>query len=274
MIVRLGTILIPAILSLLLGGCERPQPVAEPVPVDPETLALVNGIAITRTDLFTYIGLEANRDLAGTEDVLDELINLELLRQEAVALGIDQEDETRIILRNIETNLLASQVIERRTLQLRFTDAQIQAEYDAQLAVHGPNEYRARHILVDTEEAANALIAQLDAGADFAELAAEHSTDASAQRGGDLGWFAPAQMVPSFSEAVVGLEVGQHTRTPVTTRFGWHVIRLEELRPIEAPPLADLRPQLEEILQARALRAYMDELRQKARIEFPVRPAQ
>lgn len=272
MIVRFTTLLLIAMLLLLLGGCERPEPVSEPAPVDPETLAVVNGVPITRTDLFTYVGLESTHDLAGTEDVLNELINLELLRQEAIAQGIDQEEETRIVLRNVETNLLASQVIERRTLQLRFTDAEIQAEYEAQLAVHGSSEYRARHILVDTEDAASALIALLDAGADFAELATEHSDDTSAQRGGDLGWFTPGQMVPSFAEAALALEPGQHTRAPVATRFGWHVIRLEEIRPIELPALADVRPQLEEILQARALRAYMDELRQNARIDFPIRP--
>lgn len=262
------------VLILLLTACDRSEPVAEIAVSDPEIIARVNGVPITRTDLFTYVGLEGTPDLVGTEDTLDELINLELLRQQAIAQGIDQEEETRLILRNIETNLLASQVLERRIQAMRFSDAEIQAEYDAQIATHGSTEYRARHILVDTPELAEELIVRLDAGADFTELAAEHSVDSSATTGGDLGWFAPGQMVPRFSRAVTALEPGTHTAEPVATQFGWHVIQLTDTRPIEAPTLADVRPLIEEILQARQLRTYMDGLRTDARIEFPERPAQ
>jgi peptidyl-prolyl cis-trans isomerase C len=262
-------------LVVLLAACDRGDPVVEtPVTDDAETLALVNGVPITRTDLFTYVGLEGTPDIAGTEGLLDELINLELLRQQAVAAGIDREEETRIILRNVETNLLASQVIERRTQAMRFSDAEIQAEYDAQIAVHGSTEYRARHILVRQSGLAAELIAQLDAGADLAELAEAHSIDGSAAEGGDLGWFAAGQMVPAFSEAVAALEPGAYSPEPVATQFGWHVIQLTDTRAIEAPPLADVQPLIEEILQTRALRAYMEELRANARIEFPIRPGQ
>jgi peptidyl-prolyl cis-trans isomerase C len=261
-------------LVVFLTACDRTDPPMEPPVADAETLARVNGIPITRIDLFTYVGLEGARDTAGTEDLLDELINLELLRQQAIAEGIDQEEETRVILRNIETNLLASQVIERRTRAMQFSDAEIQAEYDAQIAVHGATEYQASHILVQTPELAAELITQLDAGADFAELAQAHSIDGSAQAGGDLGWFAPGQMVPAFAEAATQLEPGGYTSEPVATQFGWHVIRLADTRPISPPPLADVRPLIEEILQARSLRAYMAELRARADVEFPVRPAE
>lgn len=261
-------------LVLLLAACDRGDPVVETPVADAETLALVNGVPITRRDLFTYAGLEGTADIAGTENLLDELINLELLRQQAIAAGIDQEEETRIILRNVETNLLASQVIERRTEAMRFSDAEIQAEYDAQIAGQGSTEYRARHILVREPELAADLIAQLDAGADFAELAQTHSIDGSASEGGDLGWFAAGQMVPAFSQAVAALEPGAYTAEPVASQFGWHVIQLTDTRPIEPPPLADVRPLIEEILQTRALRAYMDELRADAEIEFPERPAE
>jgi len=271
--IRITSVLLAG-LVVLLAACDRGEPVVETPVADAETLALVNGVPITRTDLFTYVGLDGTPDIAGTEDLLDELINLELLRQQAVAAGIDQEQETRIILRNVETNLLASQVIERRTQAMRFSDAEIQAEYDAQIAAHGTTEYRARHILVREPELAADLIAQLDAGADFGELAQAHSIDGSAPEGGDLGWFAAGQMVPAFFEAVTALEPGEHSPEPVATQFGWHVIQLTDTRAIEAPPLADVRPLIEEILQARALRAYMEDLRADARIEFPIRPDQ
>jgi peptidyl-prolyl cis-trans isomerase C len=265
-----------ALALVALAGCDREAAPPEPQATasDPDTLALVNGAAITRSDVFSYAGLGAGPDTAGTEGVLEELINLELLRQRALELGIDQESEIRTLLRNIETNLLASQVIERKVQELEITEAQLEAEYQAQVSGFDPTEYRARHILVETEGEASALAAQLIEGADFATLAREHSVDGSAARGGDLGWFAPAQMVPAFSSAATALQPGEFTREPVRSDFGWHLILLEDTRELEPPALQDVRTQLEEILQARALQAYMDELRAGARIEIPERPAQ
>jgi peptidyl-prolyl cis-trans isomerase C len=272
---KIAASLLALVLPLaLLAGCDRPDPAPAAVAPDVDTLALVNGVPITRSDVFAYAGFEAAPGMPSPENVLEELINLELLRQQALAEGIDREEETRIILRNLETNLLASQVIERRTHAMRFSEAEVQAEYEAQIGAYGSTEFRARHILVDTEDAAAELIAALDGGADFAELAETHSTDDSGPDGGDLGWFTSGQMIPSFTDAVTALEPGTYTAQPVETRYGWHVILLEERRPIEAPPLASVRLQVEEILQARALRAYMDELRAGARIEFPIRPEQ
>ena len=259
---------------VLLSGCERPDTLHEAVAPDAETLVMVNGMPITRADVFAYTGLEGTPGPDRADGVLEELINLELLRQEAIAQGIDQEMETQIILRNMEISLLASEVIERRTRELRFSDAEIQTEYDAQVAAHSAIEYRARHILVDEEAEARQLIAALADGADFADLAAAHSLDASAPEGGDLGWFASGQMIPAFTEAVQALEPGEYTREPLQTRFGWHVILLEDSREAAAPPLAEVRPQIEEILRARALRAFMDELRADAELDFPIRPEQ
>jgi len=269
-----ASLLAPVLALALLAGCDRPDSAPAAVVPDVDTLALVNGVPITRSDVFAYAGLEAAPGMPGPENVLEELIRLELLRQEALAQGIDREEDTRLILRNIEMNLLASQVIERRTEAMRFSEAEIQAEYEAQIAAYGSTEFRARHILVDGEVAAAELIVALDGGADFAELAATHSLDDSGPDGGDLGWFTSGQMIPSFTDAVTALEPGTYTAQPVETRYGWHVILLEERRPIEAPPLASVRPQVEEVLQARALRAYMDELRAAAQIEFPLRPEQ
>lgn len=260
---------------VLLTGCDQPSPQAtDPGIADAEILALVNEVPITRADVFGYAGLDSRAGIGPAENILEELVNLELLRQEALARGIDQEEETRSILRSIETNLLASQVIERKTEDMRFSEDQIRAEYEAQIGDYGPTEYRARHILVNDEAEAVELIAALDDGADFAELAAEHSIDTSGPDGGDLGWFAPGQMIPAFTEAVQALAPGEYTPAPVATQFGWHVIRLEDTRDITPPPLDDVRSQIREILQTRELRAYMDELRAGAEIEFPVRPAQ
>ncbi|MBS0001513.1 MAG: peptidylprolyl isomerase [Thioalkalivibrio sp.] len=270
---RIALILLTALLPVLTA-CDRPEPEAEPPVADAETLALVNGVPITRTDLFTYVGLEGAPETADTEELLDELIRLEVLRQQAVAEGLHQEEETRILLRNIETNILASQLIERRTEAMQFSDAEIQAEYENRIEALPSEEYRARHILVPTPELARELLGQLDAGSEFAELAETHSIDASASEGGDLGWFVPEQMVPPFAEAVTELEPGEYTREPVETQFGWHVIRLEDTRDVEPPPLEEVRPLIEEILETRRLRSYVEELRADARIEFPIRPQQ
>ena len=260
---------------ILLSGCERPDDtLQETVAPDADTLVVINGTPITRADVFAYTGLEGSPASDRPDGVLDELINLELLRQEAVAQGIDQEMEIRMILRNMEISLLASEVIERRAREMQFSDAEIQAEYDAQVATHTAIEYRARHILVEKEAEALQLIAALADGADFAGLAAAHSVDASASEGGDLGWFASGQMIPAFSAVVEALEPGEFTPEPVQTRFGWHVILLEDIREAAPPPLAQVRQQIEEILQARALRAFMDALRADAEIDFPIRPEQ
>lgn len=259
---------------VLLSGCERPDTLQEAVAPDAETLVVINGMPITRADVFAYTGLEGAPDPVRPDGVMEELINLELLRQEAIAQGIDQETEIQIILRNMEIGLLASEVIERRAREMTFPEAEIQAEYDAQVAAYSSVEYRARHILVDDAEEARQVIAALEDDGDFAELAATHSQDASAPEGGDLGWFAPGQMIPAFTEAVEALEPGEFTREPVQTRFGWHVILLEDTRETAPPPLAEVRTQIEEILQARALRTFMDDLRAAAEIEFPLRPEQ
>jgi peptidyl-prolyl cis-trans isomerase C len=264
-----------ALALIALAGCDRAAPPEPQATVsDPDVLALVNGKTITRSDVFSYAGLAAGSDISGTEGVLDELINLELLRQRALALGIDQESEIRMLLRNIETNLLASQVIERKVQELEFAEAEFEAEYQAQISGFDTTEYRARHILVESEGEASALAAQLIDGADFAALAREHSLDGSASRGGDLGWFVPAQMVPAFSSAATALQPGEFTREPVRSDFGWHLILLEDRRELQPPALQDVRTQLEDILQARALQAYVDELRAGARIEIPERPGQ
>ena len=266
-------------LTLFLGvGCGPSDPGNATAPdvnapgAGPDILVRVNSVPLTRSDLFTYAGQSGNPMQAGGQGLLDELINLELLRQEAVKQGIDRDPEIRMILANLEKNILAAQVIENKAGSLQFSDAEIQAEYDQQVAALGPTEYRARHILVRTEQEAELLIQRIQTGSDFAVLAQEHSMDTSGEEGGDLGWFNPLQMVAPFAQAVQELEVGGLTREPVQSQFGWHVIRLDETRPVEVPALAEVRAHIEEILQGQALNEYMQALRDNASIEFPLRP--
>ncbi|WP_019571223.1 peptidylprolyl isomerase [Thioalkalivibrio sp. ALMg3] len=241
---------------------------------DADIVAIVNGEAITRADLFAYAGMDEDPGPAASDGTLEEVISLELLRQEAVARGLDTDAETRRILRMVETNLLASLLMERITAELDITQADLEAEYDRQIEQIRGTEYRARHILVEEAERARELLEELEADADFAELAEAHSTDpGSAARGGELGWFAPEQMVPAFSEAAMALEPGETTAEPVESRFGWHIIRLEETRDTPVPELEDVRAELIEILESRAIQEYLEALREDADVEIPTRPA-
>jgi peptidyl-prolyl cis-trans isomerase C len=129
-------------------------------------------------------------------------------------------------------------------------------------------EYKASHILVNEEEQARKIIEQLNQGANFAELAREHSTDSSGKDGGDLGWFLPQQMVAPFGQAVGQLEKGSYTSEPVKTQFGWHVIKLEDSRQAEPPAFEEVMGRLEQMLQQRQIGEYIQALKDSADISI------
>ena len=137
------------------------------------------------------------------------------------------------------------------------------------------NEYKAKHILVKTEEEAKKLIAELDKGADFSALAKKSSIDPMGSDGGDLGWFTADRMVAPFSEAVVNLENGHYTKQPVQTQFGWHVILREESRTLNPPPLDAVKDQIRSLLQRQKVQSLLDSLRKTANVEvfLPAEPA-
>ncbi|MEM6658784.1 MAG: peptidylprolyl isomerase [Pseudomonadota bacterium] len=196
--------------------------------------------------------------------ILEQLIQQHLLGQEQDELNtlnaLRLENEARS-LRAVQTvNALIDTVI---------TDEAIQAAYDAQFAdFAGEDEFDASHILVETEEEAQEIKAQLDDGADFAELAQQRSTGPSGPNGGALGWFGKGQMVPEFETAVLELEKGQ-VSDPVQTQFGWHVVTLNDTRTSEAPALDSVRADLAQTLQQEAVQARIDELTQQAQIDRP-----
>jgi peptidyl-prolyl cis-trans isomerase C len=146
------------------------------------------------------------------------------------------------------------------------TDEELKAEYDAQVAQMAPNEYRARHILVPTEIAATQILERLNRGEKF-ETLAKDSLDSSRDRGGDLGWFSPASMVKPFADAVMALKKGETIAKPVQTQFGWHVIRLDDIRQVEPPPFEQVKAQLNQAVLAKKFRTYSEELEKAAKIE-------
>jgi peptidyl-prolyl cis-trans isomerase C len=198
------------------------------------------------------------------DGILDQLIQQTLLGQQAG----DLNTANRLIIENEERALLSSQVVAE-TARAATTDEAIQAAYDETYANSGgETEFNASHILVETEEEAQAIIAELEGGADFATLAQERSVGPSGPNGGDLGWFGPGMMVPQFEEAVVALEPGAISG-PVQTQFGWHVILLKETRQTEAPTLEEVRDELVEQVQRAAIDAQVGALESDAEITRP-----
>lgn len=196
--------------------------------------------------------------------ILEQLVQQQLLSQQQT----DLSQLNALALENEARSRRAVQTVNAIT-DTEITDEAIQAAYDAQFAeFEGQDEFDASHILVETEDEAKAIKAQLDDGADFAELAREKSTGPSGPNGGALGWFGKGQMVPEFEGAVLELEKGQ-VSDPVQTQFGWHLVILNDKRKSEAPALEAVRGELAQTLQQEAVQARIDELTQQAQIERP-----
>ncbi|MCG5511974.1 peptidylprolyl isomerase [Ectothiorhodospira shaposhnikovii] len=260
-----------AALAFTLSACSGNDPETTTDATRGEPVAMVNDSPIYDSDLADFLSLSRMSGHHGgmqTPDMaLEELINMELLRQAALRAGLDKDPRMVRQMERMRTNLLINTQVENFLDDLNFTEADLRAEYDRQVADMDTLELRARHILVATQEEAAALITRLEAGEDFAALAREYSEDGSASAGGDLGWFSADMMVPDFSDAVLALENGRFTHEPVETEFGWHVILREDSRDIEPPPFAEVQEQLEQILARRALQDYVERLRQEARVE-------
>lgn len=195
------------------------------------------------------------------DGVLDQLVQQTLLGQQVETMSMGSQ----LVLDNEERALRASEELTT-AIEAAMTDEAVQAAYDEAFGSAEPeNEYNASHILVETEEEAQALLAELEGGADFAELAKEKSTGPSGPRGGALDWFGIGQMVEPFQDAVVALEVGEISE-PVQTQFGWHVILLNDTRLKEAPTLEMVESQLREQIQREAIEARVDELTEGSEI--------
>ena len=240
-------------------------------------VATVNGADITVGHLIAMRGmLPAQYQQLPAEVLFDGMLE-QLIQQQAIATVAEAEVDTitALTIENERRALLASGYLDQIAMA-EITDDELQAAYDAQYAGAEPvTEYNASHILVETEEAALALIDELAAGADFAELARANSTGPSGPNGGALGWFTAGMMVPSFEEAVFALQVGE-VSAPVQTQFGWHVVILNDSREQAAPALEDVRAELIEGLRRARVEARITELTAAAEItrtELDIDPA-
>lgn len=269
--------------AILAAGCNPKAPEntsasveSTPAPaVDKaDAVAVVNGQYIAKStleDLEKEVAERSHGQTFPKEKLLEELIQRELLVQDALQKQLDKSPEVLTQLEVAKKTLLTQADLQNYLKANPVTDEEIKAEYDSKVGGEKGTEYKARHILVKTEKEAKAHIAELDKGADFAKLANKHSLDAKeSQNGGDLGWFSPGQMVPPFSEAVAKLEKGKYTKTPVQTQFGWHVILREDSRAQTPPPLEAVKEQLKPFLQRKKIQAMLESLRKQAKVEILV----
>lgn len=233
-----------------------------------DVIATVNGADITRAELDNIASqLGARGQQVDQARLTDELINMELMHQEAVKRGLDEDPEVQSQLDLLKKRVLANAAVSALNDEVSVSEEDVKKEYDTQTSQMDLKEFKASHILLEDEETAKGVIEELNGGADFAETAKTKSTGPSGPNGGDLGWFNGRSMVPEFSAAVADMEKGAISAAPVKTQFGYHVIYLEDVRESEPPPMDQVRGEIEGMLKQKALAEKIDSLREAAEIE-------
>ena len=266
-------ITLAGILLVLAAGCTQKPLAGADDTLGPGEVATVNGQRIPESlfRFYTMSALKKDPDKLTPEErkaVIDDLIGFELLADQATAAKVPEE---RTVAAQLELQRL--QVLSR-TMVLRYldqhpaTDAEIQKVYDDNLPKLTAKQYKARHILVETEDAAKEVISELNKGKDFVELAKEHAAGPTGPNGGDLGWFTAASMVKPVADAVEHMQVGTYSTEPVKSDFGFHVILLEDTRTQDAPAVDKVRGQLQSVVDRGKAEDFIKSLRDSAKIEY------
>jgi peptidyl-prolyl cis-trans isomerase C len=269
-------LLVGAASVLALSACkpgDANKTASAPDGAKDSVVATVNGVDINRSRVDLVVKQQAARGAPDTPElrkaIVENLTLQLLLSQEAGKKGLDKLPETATQVEMAKQSILANAFVQDYMKTAPVTDEMLKAEYEKVKAARSGTEYKARHILVKDEAAAKDIIAKLkkDVKA-FEALAKEKTQDpGSKETGGDLGWFSPQTMVPEFGAAVAKLEKGKFTEEPVKSQFGYHVILLEDSRPIQAPPLEQVKEQLKQPIQQANLKKFFEELKAKAKIE-------
>ncbi len=242
------------------------------LPSAAQNAARVNGVAIPTSRVDAMVR-ELTSQGRGTDSpqmrqaVTEELINREIMMQEATRMGLSKQPEVANQLEFARQNVLVRAYVQDYLRKNAITDAEIKGEYDRLRKERGEREYRARHILVKTEDEAKAITARIKGGAKFEDLAKQSDDPGSKDKGGDLDWATAATFVPEFSKAMTGLKKGEVTDAPVKTQFGFHVIRLDDTREAQIPAFEELRPRIAEVLQRQRIEKMLGGLRGKAKVE-------
>jgi peptidyl-prolyl cis-trans isomerase C len=251
-------------LALVVSGCQSGD-VGRPMPVTGETVASVNGVALSDAELeLNTMARQQMRQAISPEDSLKEIVNIELIRQEAVKQDLHKDPKIAAEINRQATGILVSAYIQK-LVESNTNDEALQKAYDDYVGTLPSKEYKAKHILSATKEEAEANIKALKAGKKFAKLA-EKSLDQAP--GGDLGWANPHNYVPEFATALQALEPGKFSQEPVQTQFGWHVILLEAVRESKLPGIDEMRSQLQRMANNKMIEKHIEELRNAASIDI------
>ncbi|RST56406.1 peptidylprolyl isomerase [Variovorax sp. MHTC-1] len=237
-----------------------------------QNAAIVNGKPVpkARMDVLAQQLAAAGRPVTPEMQgqLREEVVAREIFMQEAQKQGLDGTDDYKNQLELARQAILIRQLFENYRKANAVSDADVQAEYDKFVAANGGKEYKARHILVEKEEQAQKILADLKKGQKFEDIAKKQSKDpGSGANGGDLDWAAPASFVPEFSEAMIKLKKGETTSAPVKSQFGYHIIRVDDIRQAQLPKVEEVKPQIVQQLQQQRLQKYQEELRAKAKVE-------
>ena len=242
------------------------------LPVVAQNIAVVNGKSIPSSRVEAVVKqVVAQGQQPDTPQLRDmikkDLIGREVMMQEAEKQGFAKDVTVKQQIENARQAIIVNALVGDYLKKNPVTDADIKAEYERFTAQAGDKEYHVRHILLGTEAEAKDVLAKLKAGAKFEDLAKASKDTGSAANGGDLDWAAPSSFPKVFSDALVALQKGQVTQTPVQTTNGYHIIKLEDVRPAKLPTLDEVKPQISEALQQKKLQAYQEEMVKKAKIQ-------
>jgi len=257
---------------LALAQLPTKEPAKAPAKAATGPLATVNGIQIPRARLDLVVRQQMVRGAPDNEQlraqVREALINNELLVQEANRSGLSKKTEVLQQIDITRQEVIANAVVAEHIRVNPVSDADIQKEYDRARAQTGDREFKARHILVATEDDAKSVLADLKKGGKFDEIAQKRSLDEGTRpKGGDLDWNVPGNFDKAFADAMVKLEKGKMTETPVRSRFGFHIIQLDDVRPVNFPPLAQVKQQIQQRIVGQKVDVFLRDLRAKAKIE-------
>jgi peptidyl-prolyl cis-trans isomerase C len=267
--------------SLAFAQLPTKEPAKAPAPAAPAKpaavpatgpVATVNGVQIPRNRLDLVVRQQTARGAQDSEQlraqVREALINNELLLQEANRSGLAKKPEIQQQIDLTRQEVIANAMVAEHIRAHPISDADIQKEYERAKAQMGDREYKARHVLVATEDEAKSVLADLKKGGKFDDIAQKRSMDTGTKpKGGDLDWNVPSNFDKSFADAMVKLEKGKMTEAPVRSRFGFHIIQLDDVRPVNFPPLSQVNQQIQQRLVGQKVDILIRDLRAKAKIE-------
>lgn len=258
---RLATLLVAgALVSVPVIAAEKAK-----------AFATVNGQPISQTVYNAFVAEQKNQGATDSAElqaaVKEELVRREILAQEAKKKGLDKNPNIQGQIELAKQAVLIRALLSEHVKANPVSDAQLKSEYELIKNNLGSTEYKARHVLVEKEEDAKAIIAKLDKGEKFAELAKQSKDPGSKDKGGELGWSSPNAYVKPFGEALAKLKKGEYTKTPVKSDFGYHVIQLDDSRPMTPPPFEQVKPQLQQRASQQVVENLVKDLRSKAKVD-------